>query len=332
MNRSEPDTEQIEQTAADWFVRRRDGLVPEAETRFQAWLAADPRHGAAFAELGAAWEAVSAPIQARRGRVSSSAAPRRRPYAFAVAGLAAAVAVCFFIFAFKPVPAPLTPPGTVALRPNIDRLPDGSLAELDAEGEIVVEFTSTLRSIRLLKGRGLFSVVSDPFRPFVVTAGNVSVRAVGTVFAVSLASHEIGVVVTEGRVALAESAPADPATVAPHVAEPLLLDAGQGTVVAVPPGGPVISSVQPMSASQVAFTLAWRGKRVELTHLPLSAAADLFNQQNTVQLSIADPNLAALPISGIFWSDDPEAFVRLLETGMDVRSHRTGDVIVLERR
>lgn len=340
MNRAED--ERIEEIASDWFVRRRDGLSPEVEARYQAWLAVDPRHAAAIARLSATWEFVSSPALAGYSPEAArqpdrGAAWRRRTGVLTLSGLFAAAAAWFFVFSPLP-PAPSTPTPAVALaaRPRLERLPDGSLAELDATGEIAVEFSSNARAIRLLRGRGHFTVMKDPARPFIVSAGGVNVRAVGTIFAVCFTADEVGVVVTEGRVAVAEPASVSPAAApvssSAAAAEPLLLSAGQGAIIALPTADEPAAPIQPMPSAQVAGALAWRDKRVEFTRVPLSAVADFFNRQNQTQLTLTDPALASLPISGIFWSDDPEAFARLLESGMAIRAQRSGDTLVLRRR
>ena len=53
--------------------------------------------------------------------------------------------------------------------------------------------------------------------------------------------------------------------------------------------------------------------------------------EDGVQLVIGDASLASLRLSGIFWANDPEAFVRLLGEGMAVRAERRDDGIVLRR-
>ena len=78
--------------------------------------------------------------------------------------------------------------------------------------------------------------------------------------------------------------------------------------------------------------LAWRGKRIEFTRTPMAEAVELLNRQNRIQLLVADSAVARIQLSGVFWADDPEGFVRLLENGMNVRAERSPESIVLRRR
>jgi transmembrane sensor len=323
----------IEEAAAEWFVRRRDGLSPEVEARYQSWLAADPRHAAAIAECAEAWRTVNYPVSTGRGpeaiRVLDrrSAVRQRRRRLVATTGLAAAAVLVVTFSTRKTEPPATTSSAPISQRLRIEKFPDGSMAELAAEADIQVDFTTSVRKVRLMKGVAHFHVAKNTARPFVVTAGDVTVRAVGTEFLVRLVSQEVGVLVTEGRVSIERSESSAGSSTPPDVT-PVLLDAGRGVVVALGSVAPI----QKMTHQQVVSAFGWRGKRVEFSRMPLSDVVTIFNRQNTLELAIGDEATAALLISGVFWADDPEAFARLLESGMGVRLERTGDKVLLTKR
>lgn len=158
----EPDPSSIEETAAEWFVRRRDGLPPEAEQAYQAWLDADPRHSAALARFQATWDAVDYPAMVNRGKEAGevldqwAAARRRRRCWLGATGLAAAAALVLTFLPPGSPPAKAPPVAAVAPRPNIESLPDGSRIELNAQAEIAVQFTPEKRLVRLVRGEAFF--------------------------------------------------------------------------------------------------------------------------------------------------------------------------------
>jgi transmembrane sensor len=82
-------------------------------------------------------------------------------------------------------------------------LRDGSVIDINVDSELSVEFTARERRLFLRKGEAHFQVAHDSARPFVVTSGDVSVRAVGTAFDVRLASKTVEVIVVEGKVQFA---------------------------------------------------------------------------------------------------------------------------------
>ncbi len=329
--------------AAEWVARQADGLDPTADVAFRRWLAADPRHRAAWTELDAAWAAVNRPrhegeAALLRSRIDAhrQGRQRRRRSAFRLAlstGLAAAAAVVVLLY--RPVqerPPPDLPPATIAIRPHVQNLADGSRVELNSGAEIAVDFSPERRAVRLVRGEALFTVAKNPTRPFVVTAGLVEVRAVGTEFNVRLASTGVDVLVTEGRVAV-NSAVTDPTLPVSELIPPLLVDAGAQTrVTAAVSSVPAAPIVTPISPAALASALAWRERRVEFAETPLGETLAWFNRQNALQLSLASPALAQRRISGVYWSDDPEGFVRLLETSLGVRAERVGNALVLRAR
>jgi ferric-dicitrate binding protein FerR (iron transport regulator) len=71
---------------------------------------------------------------------------------------------------------------------------------------------------------------------------------------------------------------------------------------------------------------------VEFTDTPLGEAVELFNRRNRVQLALGDASLAEIRLSGIFWSDDPEGFSRLLGDIASLHATHAADArIVLHR-
>lgn len=272
------------------------------------------------------------------GAAAPRTSQRRRAAVFATMGLAAAAVVMLALFqVFAPKQLQTTDAldtASIAIRPDRQTLPDGSVAELNAGAQIEVVFTAERRGVRLIAGEALFEVAHDPARPFVVTAGTVEVRAVGTAFSVRYDnSAQVNVVVTQGRVAVEHTtAAAAPALSAPErpTVEPIFLDAGSR--IAVPTKASSLATtpaVELMSPTRLAEALAWRERRMEFTDTPLADAVTVFNRQNRVQLLLAETSLKRRSITGVFWSDDPETFARLLETGFELKTERQGDRIVL---
>lgn len=324
-----PAPEEISLAATEWLSRRDHGFTEQEARDYACWLAADPAHLAAVERLEPAWQAANRSrytpgAESLRARVGRSLARRRRQRQrlFGSALAAAAIAVAFVLFR----PAPMAEPAaTVALRPNAQTLPDGSVVQLNADAEIAVAFTPETRTVRLLRGEALFEVAKNPARPFVVDVDTLSVRAVGTAFSVRRAAREIGVLVTEGKVAV-ELAPS------PHTPaqKPVLVAAGAKITVPLAEVATALPAPQP--ADDVAAELAWRNRRIEFNGTPLSEAVTHFNRANRLQLSLASEEVGALRISGVFWTDDAEAFARNLETSLGLTAFPAGSNRIVLRR
>jgi ferric-dicitrate binding protein FerR (iron transport regulator) len=91
--------------------------------------------------------------------------------------------------------------GVTVTVPGKDTLPDGSVVTLASHSKFIYTpgLTGDSRTISL-EGDADFSVVSDPARPFVVLAGDIAVRVLGTSFLVRSGPDSTAVNVTTGVV------------------------------------------------------------------------------------------------------------------------------------
>lgn len=327
----------IEADAAAWVGRRDAGLSPGGECEFQHWLNADPRHREALEYYDSAWSALGKPSRTGAGvefelQVVSLARKRRRR-AMATGAAVAMILLAGGLMTRDPsrgvAPQPVST--AVVIKPHRQTLSDGSIVELKDEARIAVHFAAGVRRVTLEAGEAHFDVHRDSTRPFVVSAGGVDVRAVGTAFSVALGAGAVEVLVTNGRVAVdkpTRSANAEPAAAASLAT----LEAGKRAVVGVEPSAvPEVSEIPPHEVDQ---RLAWRSTRLEFTRTPLSEAVDLLNQHapaSTPRLLIADAALGQMRISGVFRPDNTEAFIMLMEGAFGVEPERTGNEIVLRR-
>lgn len=328
-------------TAADWLSRCDAGLPAAEEAEMQAWLEADADHAAAVAQLQATWSALDRPLN--RGSADEVLREldrfpkqrKRRRVGAAVAGLAMLLALGFVWRAQHTSPVIPSFPTAVVLLPSRQTLPDGSVVELRDGAQIAVDFSGVLRRVALRQGEAHFQVTKNKDRAFVVVAGGVEVRAVGTAFSVQLGESAVDVLVTEGRVAV-DRPPDTPTTgslASPPVPEsPAFVDAGSRLVMELYRPANSSPVVNPVPAEEMAERLAWRVPRLEFSGTPLSEAVAMLNQHNRVQFLIADPAIAQEQVSGLFRADKTDAFVQVLETGFRIRAERRGDtVIVLQR-
>ena len=274
------------------------------------------------------WAAAHGHNQALLAELAARAARRRRRLRLATAaGAVALLAVALWQSPFVGG-ARRADPGRVAVSvPSRQVLPDGTEVQLRGDAMLTGDFSGAQRRVNLSRGEAYFQVAKDPARPFVVGALGIEVRAVGTAFSVQLGAAQVEVLVTEGRVAVAE-APANVAAADVPRAGPAYVDAGQLAVVAA--GAPQVIN---LPAAQSADRLAWRIPRIEFTATPLAEAIARLNRLSAVQLSLGDDSLANLRISGVVRADNGEALVRLLVANYEVDARFVTDrTVVLHRR
>lgn len=338
------------QTAADWVVRRDGGLSPAERRALGEWKGADAQHAAELARMEAAWRSLDGmgnvrELQAMADAVvmRARAQARRRRMAGLAAGLfAAAAAVVVGVVGWtsyqaeSPVLLETANKNYRVLASSLQRmiLPDGSVAELNGASRIEVDFTPASRNVRLLEGEAHFIVAKNPERPFFVSAGAVTVRAVGTAFNVRLASEVIEVLVTEGQVKLepAKAAAVSPnhipgtavgaASAAPesNASGPDLV-AGQRAVISRAEGAsPASAAVGQVDRAGIEEALGWQSTRLVFNNTPLSEVVEGFNRCNSHRLTIGDSSIRDRTLTGVFRADNVEGFARLLRHSIDVKA------------
>lgn len=258
---------------------------------------------------------------------------RRRRLAGAIAAVLVLGVVTVGVFRRPWAAATLAsaaPTAVVAL-PDRRELADGSVVELRAGAEFEVAFTETERRVLLRRGEARFQVTKNPARPFIVQAGGVLARAVGTAFLVQVSPQQVEVIVTEGRVQVSAPAPDTQSAVNLDAHAPLLVP-GERVVVPQPTASApsVVPVVSMVSAPQLSERLAWLAPRLEFSATPLVEAVRLINQYSTVKLTVADAALESVRLSGLIRADNVETFWRLLEEDYGLRvEHRSSTEVIL---
>lgn len=352
MNATSEESDRIADIAATWLAERQEGLTSVRAREFERWCLADPRHAAAVVrleEVGGILEempVVRAELQPvlrfPDTRTVVPRATRRTPWLRVVAGLAAIVCLSAVGWWQWPREIPEAENYTTSAG-GFERvvLSDGSVLELNANTTVRVEYGGNERRVDLVGGEAHFTVAHEAARPFIVGAGGVSVRAVGTAFNVRLATAGVEVLVTVGRVTVARPiASASSSDRLPRIVHPPAtvseLGANERLVIpnfAMPSAQPglALPVVERISPEMVRAALAWQERRLVFADTPLREVAEQFNRRNRLQLVIADPALDERRVAGTFAADNAEGFVRLLEGSRTIVVERRGEFEILLR-
>jgi len=270
----------IEQEALGWVIRLQHADADDWSA-FEAWLDGDParaetywRLAAADAEVAEALARPRPPAQVLPLRASPR--PRWRIPALILPVAASIAAVVGGYWALRPAPEPQAPQRyAVETRPGVRhelRLADGTRIALNGATRIELDRADP-RTVQLIRGQARFQVVHDARAPFVVTAGDVTIRDVGTVFDMVRDPSGIRVAVAEGAVSYTEKAVAR------------LLRAGDSLVRGAD-GRVSLGRVDPADVA------AWRERRLVFDRAPFAmVAADLARATGvpvTVEPAIAD--------------------------------------------
>lgn len=325
----------IEAVAMEWLLERDEGFAPGRAAEFEAWRRLDARHAAAVDRLERTWsrlEELAQPAMKISLMPGPGSSPRTSRRLLLWPALAAAAAALVLAFGWWRAGAGSLHAQYATMPGAVQRisLPDGSVLTLNRESAADVDFSTGERRVRLGSGEAHFDVARDPARPFLVTAGGITVRAVGTAFNVRVAAAAVEVVVSSGQVRV--TAPEHhPALPGPEPTVTPLLEKGDRVVLARS-GGETAPAVTRLDPEQLRSALAWQQERLTFADTPLREVVDQFNRRNVMQVRFGDDELGARLVGGTFVANNVEAFVSLLERGGDLTAERRGDREIILRR
>jgi len=325
--------------ARDWIVRLTSGDVSAAELeRFKAWRDQSPEHRRAFERERIFWRQLQVldgtsngtsdgPLDGPwdgmppyRPRRAGSRAPVGRRAFLIGGGAVAATAAAMIAMPRLQVWWRADFTTAVGERGTIP-LPDGSVATLNTDSAIAVDFMPGLRLVRLLKGEAEFGVRPDASAPFRVAALGGNSDALGTAFSVKALDGVATVTVREGRVRVAgPAAPTDPGG---SVAGTVELVASEQTRYA--------SGERPVPASTVDIeaVMAWRDGRVIFEGRPFAAAMAELGRYVPERIVLAPGVRPDVPVSAIFSTADALDAVRALAKTQGLVARRVPGVVIL---
>src|SRR5437879_531446 len=203
-------------TAADWLVRLQAPDLDASEAlAFDAWLAEHPANPAAYDAVLAVTLEIEAAAPGIARAIDAAVRPggRARSPAFSrgwllAGGLAAAATIALAVMPFSAFEARTQTFATAKGEHRTVKLADGSTVDLNAGSRLTVTLARNERRLALREGEAVFDVAPDKARPFLIAAGDRTVRVVGTRFDVRRRSGLLSVTVERGVVEVRPNADA----------------------------------------------------------------------------------------------------------------------------
>jgi len=340
----------IAEQAGEWLVASDEGPLGTQEAAALAgWLKTSPVHVEEFLGVSAVardlrearadpeytLEAILAraraeddtPVQPLWSRLVSAVGgqPRGRLLTATMSIAAFAVLTFAWFLSWNVTPAghPSVSGGTTALHFETHhgeqlsrRLADNSILHLNTDSAVTIRYGKNERLVVLTSGQADFEVAHEPNRAFRVIAGLAEVVDLGTKFDVRLEHDSTVVTVVEGRVAVGPS--------------PYLGKVGTNLSQNHPPRFVQLSADQQIRVAEGEWpatpapvdsqrTTAWLRREIVFDHEPLERVVAEYNRYTAKPIEIATPVLRNLQISGVFATDDTEAFVAFLRSLKGVR-------------
>lgn len=178
------------------------------------------------------------------------------------------------------------------------RLADGTRVTLMDGARIKTRFSDGERRVILYDGRARFEVAHDASRPFLVEAGDLVTRALGTIFEIDLRADVPRIALIEGSVEVR------------RLEGRRALRLRPGERAEVRSTGPQTITGEEANAP---------AKSLWADNLPLGAILDRAGRENGVKISLADPALASLQVTGRFDMTDARKLALKLGAALDLK-------------
>ncbi|HVO47493.1 MAG TPA: FecR domain-containing protein [Steroidobacteraceae bacterium] len=341
------------QEACDWFLRLREASEDsELIAEWLRWCHADPANREMFEQVRQSWGSLGAGA-ALFDRQSADRHPidqhlrhrwrRPRQLAIAAATLIAVLGAGWLVLFeatgwFRTSEATRFTTGRTEHRSLL--LADGSRIEMAGNSQLEVALGKYRRDVLLRQGEAYFSVAHDKTRPFVVYAGDVHVRAVGTRFDVRATTGRVVVAVEEGVVAIEPPNLAVAAVdavfsrlrilegkaPAGRTLRPTPVRSGQEFAVGSAELEPQVLSIEPQSVA------SWRQGRLRFVREPLQSVIDSIQALSGQEIELDDPSLADLRFTGTVFGSGVSAWVNALPAVFPVTVRQDGNRFIISRR
>lgn len=332
---SKPVPDEVLAEASVWIARLHgDSRGRALENGFRRWLLAHPDNARAFELATEVWddaENLRRFVTFRPARMEHSSAWRPMFAALACAMVLVLIGVVWYQYA-----------GVISTKVGEQRqlvLQDGTRVFLNTDTAIVVKYDKQARRVELRRGEALFNVAKQSNWPFIVTAGDRQVRALGTSFVVRRDAQRLAVTLVEGSVQVSPLPPAITQLMQTVVDAPVAVEQTPAKAADRNNGEFTMAAGQRLTFSAgapakldtpaVEKTTAWRRGQVILDDTPLQAAAAEMNRYNESKLIVEDAEASAIPINGLFQAGDSTHFANAVAEAYGLTVSKRGNDIVL---
>jgi transmembrane sensor len=328
--------------ASVWIARLHgDARGRAVEDGFRRWLQEDPVNARAFELATDVWNEAAnlRQIVPRMSPARRPAPQRPRPARFRMAWVALATAATLLIVAGVALHLRAADDiGTAVGEQRLLTLEDGTRIYLNTATRVVVNYDDRARRVELKAGEAIFNVAKRPGWPFIVTAGDRQVTALGTSFLVRRDDQRVAVTLMEGKVAVSSLASRSTSTLdqegstvhdehaAPRVSQP-----SNDTFMMVPGERLtfVAGAFSQLDTPSLEKTTAWRRGQVVLDDTPLAAAAVEMNRYNAVKLVVEGTEARNLLVNGLFQAGDSLSFANAVAQTYGLRVIEREQEIIL---
>ena len=197
----------------------------------------------------------------------------------------------------------------------VDTLPDGSIITLNKHTVLSypASFQTKTRMVKL-KGEAFFKVTPDKAKPFIVDAGNVTIKVVGTAFDVKNYDSTTQVIVESGIVLVSRGKQ----SIELHKGEQVFINNN--------------TAVFEKSKIKDSLYNYYRSKQIICNNTPLPDVIETINQAYNAHIVLGDDALQHLRLSTTFKEESLETVINIIQQTFNLRVTQQGDSTILNKQ
>ena len=198
-----------------------------------------------------------------------------------------------------------------------------------------IKYTQNARIIELQRGEIHIEVAHDKTRPLSVITGGKVIQAVGTAFNVEVRDDLIELIVTDGKVLVAQKAPPTSAVDIDDMAKKLpntAMAISKGEKVDLDLTGTAKEQVTKLDSIEMAASLSWRQGNLIFRGESLAEAMAEISRYTNIKFELADDQkLKQVQVAGLFKTGDVTGLLDVLTRNFNISYEKVADDKILLR-
>lgn len=323
--------QRIEQ-ASEWIAKIDRGLIQSEKVEFESWLATDRENWTMLMKLAKMWDKMDALSQLSEVFPHT---PQRSSWSYK-SKLALAASILFvsaISFHFLQTDIFIDKVQQQVVSQNVYTttlgeqatfyLQDKTKVVLNTDSVLKVTYTDRQRLFELEKGELHVTVAHNKALPLSVYAGQKVIQAVGTAFNVELKSDHVELIVTDGKVLVADqNRQSNDRLAVYNIRLPIRsLAVSQHQKVELGTGN---EKVQAVELSEIEASLSWQQGNLIFRGETLQQAMAEVSRYSDYRFEFIDDTVKNMQIAGLFKTNDLDGLLAGLEQNFKVSHQRIG--------
>jgi transmembrane sensor len=324
--------------ASDWIAKLDRGLTRLEKKQLTKWLSTDVLNIEVLFEVAQMWDKMD--HLSRLSDIFPQANVKKKQTRNAITAVAASFIVALTLMLYQSgsnlLPFAQSTSAIVAMQAsyqtnigesNTINLPDNSKIVLNTNSFVQVKYSQNSRIIELLRGEIHIDVAHDTARPLSVIVGGKVIQAVGTAFNVEVRNELVELIVTDGKVLVAQKDNTLDDGIE-QIAKRLPKNSmaiSKGEKVDLDTSGKTQEKVRKVDPIEMAANLSWRQGNLIFRGESLADTMTEISRYTDIEFELADDKeLQKIQVAGMFKTGDVTGLLDVLTRNFNISYQKVG--------